>query len=226
VRRFVVERIPAPGEEIELDAATAHHVTTVSRIARGEPFVLADGRGGEVEVALVGPTRVEGRALRGGTPSRVALHLVLAIPKGPALDHAVRMAVELGVTDLHPAIAQRSVVRAANVDRWRRIAAAAAAQSGRSDLPVVHAPEPLQVAAHAVPPDVDRRVAVPGARTLAPAAGAAALLVGPEGGLAAEEIAKLVAVGWIPAGLGPTVLRVDTAVAAGLASLRPAAVAG
>jgi 16S rRNA (uracil1498-N3)-methyltransferase len=87
----------------------------------------------------------------------------------------------------------------------------------------VHAPEPLRIAAAAVPVDLDRRVAVPGADALPPATGGAALVVGPEGGLSSEEIAALVAGGWRPFALGPTVLRVDTAVAAGLASLRPAA---
>jgi len=218
----VVERIPEPGEQLDLDPATAHHVTAVSRIARDEPFVLVDGRGGEAVVALVGSSRVEGREVR-RAGVRIALHLVLAIPKGPAADHAVRMAVELGVTELHPAISARTVVRTPNVERWRRVAAAAAAQSGRSDLPVVHAAEPLPIAAAAVPADHDRRVAVPGGPPLPPATGGAALLVGPEGGLSPEEVAVLFEGGWRPTGLGPTVLRVDTAVAAGLASLRPAA---
>jgi 16S rRNA (uracil1498-N3)-methyltransferase len=222
MRRFVVERIPSPGEQLELAPETAHHVVAVSRIARGEPFVLVDGKGGEAVVVLSGAARVEGRELR-RAPARPALHLVLSIPKGPAADHAVRMAVELGVTELHPAIAARSVVRTANVERWRRVAAAAAAQSGRSDLPVVHAPEHLAMAAARVPSDLDRRVAVPGADALPPATGGAALLVGPEGGLSSEEVTALVAGGWRPFGLGPTVLRVDTAVAAGLASLRPGA---
>ena len=219
MRRFVVERIPEPGEQLDLDPATAHHVAVVSHIARGEPFVLVDGQGGEAVVALAGPSRVEGRELR-RAPARIALHLVLAIPKGPAADHAVRMAVELGVTAIHPAITERSVVRAPNVERWRRVGAAAAAQCGRSDLPVVHAAEPLPIAAAAVPVAIDRRVAVPGAPSLARPEGAAALLIGPEGGLSTEEIAALVAEGWIPTGLGTTVLRVDTAVAAGLALLR------
>ncbi len=218
MRRFVVERIPVQGELLDLDPATAHHVTVVSRIARGESFVLVDGRGGEAVVVLAGPARVEGRELRRAT-ARTALHLVLVIPKGPAADHAVRMAVELGVTEIHPATADRSVARGQNVDRWRRIAAAAAAQSGRSDLPVIHATEPLAIAAAAVPADLDRRVAVPGRPTLPPATGGAALLVGPEGGLSPEEVAAVVEGGWRPIGLGPTVLRVDTAVAAGLALL-------
>jgi 16S rRNA (uracil1498-N3)-methyltransferase len=202
-----------------LDPDTTHHVEVVTRIGRGEPFVVFDGHGVEAVVVLVGHGEIEGRSTPARAPERPARHLVLAVPKGPALDQALRMAVELGVTHVHPAIAARSVVREVRSHRWSRIVAAAAAQSGRADLPALAEPESLLVAAGSVPATADRRLAVPGGPRLGPAIGAAALVVGPEGGLTPAEVEALAAAGWAPAGLARHVLRVDTAVAAGLALL-------
>jgi 16S rRNA (uracil1498-N3)-methyltransferase len=86
-------------------------------------------------------------------------------------------------------------------------------------VPLLAEPEALLVAAAEVPATADRRLAVPGGPRRGPATGAAALVVGPEGGLTPAEIEALGAAGWVPAGLASQVLRVDTAVAAGLALL-------
>jgi 16S rRNA (uracil1498-N3)-methyltransferase len=213
--------VPAPGERLVLEPATAHHVEVVTRITRDEPFVVFDGHGAQAVVVLVGSGEIEGRSEPPPAAVRAVLHLVLAVPKGPALDHALRMAVELGVTHVHPGIATRSVVREVRTDRWLRIVASAVAQSGRADLPVLAAPAPLLDAAAGVPATVARRLALPGAPRLEPAFGPAALIVGPEGGFTSAEVDVLIAAGWVPGGLATHVLRVDTAVAAGLALLAP-----
>jgi 16S rRNA (uracil1498-N3)-methyltransferase len=110
-------------------------------------------------------------------------------------------------------------VRDIRGDRWQRVVASAAGQSGRADLPEIGVPSPLADAAAQVPTSAVRRLALPGAPRMEPAAGPAALIVGPEGGLTSGEVDLLVAAGWVPGGLAAHVLRVDTAVAAGLALL-------
>ena len=100
-------------------------------------------------------------------------------------------------------------------------AASAAAQSGRDTLPDIAAPAALEAAMAALPEGVVRAVGVPGASSVAPVAGPAALLLGPEGGLTGAEVELALAAGFTPVGLGPLVLRADTAAAAGLARLMP-----
>jgi 16S rRNA (uracil1498-N3)-methyltransferase len=194
------------------------------RHPRGSGLVVFDGRGLEARATLAD---VDGVAVvtvteqpRPAAPA-APLHLVWCLPKGPAQDTALRMAVETGVTHLHPALSRRTVARGDHPDRWERVMVAAARQCGRADVPLLHPLAPLDRAAAAVPEGVDRRVALPGEPPMARATGPAALVVGPEGGLDEREVEDLLAAGWVPGGLSSWVLRADTAVAVGLAALAP-----
>jgi 16S rRNA (uracil1498-N3)-methyltransferase len=224
VRRCLVRRLPEPGSAQPLERDASHHLLVVCRHPRGEALVLFDGEGLEVDAVLSGVERELAWVTVTSAPRQVvegpALHLLLALPKGPALDNALRMAVEVGATHLHPVTTERTVPKGDHRDRWERIAAGAARQCGRAVLPVVSALAPLQGAAAGLPASIDRRVAVPQAETGGRATGPAALAVGPEGGFTPGEVEWLLAAGWTAVGLGPWVLRVDTAVAVGLSALR------
>ncbi len=224
VRRLPVDAALARGAVVRLSAADSHHLLRVMRHPRGAPLVVFDGRGHEAEATLedvdgVAVVTVVGEP-RAAAPA-APLHLVWCLPKGPALDAALRMAVETGATHLHPAISRRTVARGDHPDRWERVLVAAAKQCGRADVPTLSPLRPLLEAAAAVPEGHDRRVAVPGAALAERAVGPAALVVGPEGGLDPAEVDALVARGWRPTGLSAWVLRADTAVAVGLAALAP-----
>ena len=221
MKRVRVDGIPEAGGAVRLDAAGSHHLLTVCRHPRGAPLVVFDGAGAEAEAELVDGTElatVRILAVR-RSPVPPALHLVFALPKGPALEHALRMAVEVGVTHLHPVTTERTVPRGDHPDRWGRVLASAAEQCGRATLPSLSPLCPLPRAIERIPPEVDRRVALPGADDGVRATGDAALAIGPEGGFAPGEIDRLLHAGWTAFGLGPWVLRVDTAVAVGLAAL-------
>lgn len=221
MKRLRVDAVPEAGATLRLDAAASHHLLTVCRHPRGAPLVVFDGAGLEADAVLVDGTAaatVLVTAVR-SAPVPPALHLVLALPKGPALEHALRMAVEVGVTHLHPVTTERTLPKGDHPDRWERILAAAAEQCGRARLPTLAPLSPLPRAAERIPASIDRRVALPGSDEGLRATGDAALAVGPEGGFAPSEIDQLVRGGWTPFGLGPWVLRVDTAVAVGLAAL-------
>lgn len=222
-RRFRVAALPAIGQRLPLDAGASHHLLNVCRHPRGGRLIVFDGSGCEAEARLAhvdGAAMIEGLGEPRSARPRHALHLVLALPKGPALDAALRMAVETGATHLHPALSDRTVARGERPDRWERILASAAQQCGRADLPALCPLLPLLEAAAAVPTSATRWLAVPGAERLAPAEGDAAVVIGPEGGLTAREVDRLLADGWTATGLGAWVLRVDTAVAVALASIR------
>jgi 16S rRNA (uracil1498-N3)-methyltransferase len=153
------------------------------------------------------------------------------LPKGDKLELVLQKATELGAASLYPVETARSVVRLEGRRaeerraRWQRIAEEAARQCGRADVPTVEPIAPLLASLEALPPgtrvlvlDEEERTCrlrdafVPGTPT--------ALVVGPEGGLAREEVQLLVAKGAIPVSLGRWVLRTDTAALAALAVLR------
>lgn len=217
MRRVRVAALGPPGDVLPLPPGDAHHLRVVLRMRAGAPLVVfADGSEADAELADGDAVRITSASRTIGRP--VALHLVFGVPKGAPLDNLLRMAVEVGATHLHPALTERTVPRGDHLDRWTRIVSGAAEQCGRADVPAVSALRPLREITASLA-EVDRRVAVPGAAPLAPQTGPAALLIGPEGGLSASELERVLTEGWTPSGLGPHVLRVDTAAAVGLALL-------
>ena len=205
-----------------LDAEVSHHLLRVTGIAPGEGVMLFDGAGNEALATL--EAVAHGRAvLRQVEPARAVehpdVHLLVAVCKHAAMDTIIRMATELGVSRIQPILAERCVARGDRIDRWERIAAGAAAQSGRSRVPHIDATSRLAHALDTVPEALARRVLAPGGPDLAPVRPPCALLVGPEGGLSPTELDLAQARGFAPEGLGSGVLRVDTAVAAALARL-------
>jgi 16S rRNA (uracil1498-N3)-methyltransferase len=210
------------------------HLARVLRVGPGDAVTLFDGAGVEVEaeVARVGRAEIE---LAVGAPAggpaaeaRAAIVLLVAVPKGPRMDLLVAKTVELGVTRIVPVLSARAVARPepGRRARWLKIAREAARQCGRADVPALEAALPLADAL-ALPDLPARRLALYEAErgrslrvTLAEAPGpvATAVLVGPEGGFARAEIDVAETAGFVPVGLGPRILRVETAaiVAVGL----------
>ncbi len=211
-----------------LSDEAAHHLR-VLRVGVGDALVLFDGLGYErdatvhavarngVAVTLRGPRREGARA----DGARVTW--LQGYPKGDKLDTIVRQATELGVYAIRPVYTARSVPRerndrgAARVARWERIAEEAARQSGRADLPVVLPPLPLDEALVTLSDHASLRLVAWESSTRplldvafdAPEAPAVAL-AGPEGGLAADEVARCEAAGFVAVSLGPRVLRAET----------------
>ena len=221
MRRFRVSPLPNPGQQSILDAASSHHLLDVIRHARGAALLLWDGQGNQAE-GILDDVR-DGRAVvritgpvHQAAPAH-AVHLILGLPKGPAADLAIRMAVEAGATQIHPVWAAHTQGRPDKGKRWQRIAESAAQQCGRADLPVVHTPVGLLQCLNTLPAPIELRVALPGAERLPSANGDCAIAIGPEGGWNASEVAQLLDYGAIAMGLGTWVLRTDTAVAVGVA---------
>jgi 16S rRNA (uracil1498-N3)-methyltransferase len=221
-RRYHVTPLPSPGERIELPRETSHHILQVCRHPRGEPLLLFDGQGREHRCALVDVRGqravVEGLEALPVAPPPPPIALLLALCKPTAWETAVRMATELGISDLQPVLATRSTVRRLRIERWLKLVVAACEQSGRRWLPRLHEPLPLPSALEAPWLPQRRLLLAPGAPSdRESTSGGMALLVGPEGGLSDEEQAQARQAGFEPTGLSSHVLRVDTAVAAALA---------
>lgn len=226
MRRFACDSIPAVGQVVALSADVSHHVLRVTRLRRGGRLSLFDAHGQTGIARLVasedGRALVEVESVEAAVAPPPPLHACLAVTKGSRFELAVRMAVELGATTFWPVLAKRSVARGDRHARWQRVIDGAVGQSGHRAVPVLH---PLQsVRELLVQPGLaaveTRWVAVPGAASVPGSAGAAAVLVGPEGGWTSDEVAAATAAGWHSVGLGAGVLRAETAVAAALTRIR------
>jgi 16S rRNA (uracil1498-N3)-methyltransferase len=219
--RFLVRDLP-PGGEVELPPAEARHAVRSRRLRTGDTVSLFDGAGRACRGEIV---RIEGDrvAVRVGPPDLDApiraTVIASALPKGKRLAWMIQKLAELGVTEFVPVAFRRSVVRwsPSKATRMAKVAAEAAKQSNRSDLMGLAAETTVEELSRFGGPSF---VAVPGAaQTLARAAAGAPfarVVIGPEGGMAPEEVERL---GAAPVSLGPTVLRIETAAVAAAAVL-------
>jgi 16S rRNA (uracil1498-N3)-methyltransferase len=203
----------------------AHHVLEVLRGRVGDTLEVVDA-----ERRLFAAELREGggalvlQALE--TPAEdVEIFLYQAVPKGGRMDLVVEKATEVGVTGIIPLVTERGVVkpREGKVERWRRVAEAAARQSLRLRVPEV--PEPIFFA-EAVQQAGESGVLLHNDADLDPleaaVGGPTSLFVGPEGGWSEEEMRRAVEAGLAFAQLGPYRLRSETAGMVAVARARAA----
>ena len=218
------------------------YLADVLRLAPGTRIEVFDGRGGRYP-AEIGPgfEWVTLGPREAAPPASVEITLVVALAKGEKMELVVQKTTELGVARILAFEAERSVVRLEpekgeeRAARWGRIAAEAARQCGRADVPEVSRPLPLAGALAALAPGTRLLVFHPGGAQPAPGApppgdaglageGAGptslAAVVGPEGGLTDAEVRACEAAGALRSGLGPRVLRAETAAIVAVALLQ------
>lgn len=230
---FLVDALP-DGDRATLAGPEGHHAATVRRMRVGERLLLSDGRGGTAAATVTGVGRstlelaIAERRYHEAPVHRLVV--VQGIAKADRAEIAVQAMTEVGVDEVVPWAASRSVVRWRGErgerawQRWVLTAREAAKQSRRSRLPVVAAPEAVEgIAARMATAAAGLVLQESGTVRLAavglPDAGEIVLVVGPEGGVAPAELAALERAGAVPVRLGPTVLRTSTAGAAALAVL-------
>lgn len=228
---LVDDAAAAPGDDLLLTGAEAHHAAVVRRVRPGEAITVGDGAGAWLlgEVAEAAPGRVVVRVIerREVPPPTPRLVLVQALAKGDRDELAVQAATELGADEIVPWQAARSVSRwdAAKAvkgrARWAGIVREAAKQAHRAWVPAVSPPvataDLIDRAAAArivvLEPSADRpltSLVLADDRDIV-------LVVGPEGGIAPDELRALTDAGAEPVRLGDTVLRTSTAGPAALA---------
>lgn len=225
----------APGLELPLDGDQAHYLRGVLRQAPGDTVLVFAAAAGEwlAQIATLTKNAASVRLIeRTRAPVPVPdLWLAFAPLKAGRTEYVVEKATELGVARLKPVLTRRGDVGRVNLDRLRANAAEAAQQCERTDVPLV---DPLvDLSALLAAWDAGRALLVAAeagpARPLLDVVrergdGPAALLIGPEGGFDPEELALLAAHPFVvPVGLGPRILRADTAAFAALALWQAAA---
>jgi 16S rRNA (uracil1498-N3)-methyltransferase len=220
-----------PGDAVVLTGSEAHHAATVRRVRVGEEVTVGDGRGAWLAgiAESVAPrevvVRVETRT--DAAPPHPRIILVQALAKGDRDELAVQAATELGIDEIVPWQAARSVSRwdaakaAKGRDRWAGIVREAAKQAHRPWVPVV-AELTTARALSGRAEQARMLVLEPTATTALTAVDFddqrdIVLVVGPEGGVAADELASLEEAGATLVRLGDSVLRTSTAGPAALA---------
>ena len=210
----------------------------VLRLKVGDAVVLFNGDGAEY-AAIISEAGRDRLALdvtartAVDRESPLAVTLAQAVSGGERMDYTVQKAVELGAAAIQPLTAERSVVRlqgertAKRAQHWRAVVVASCEQCGRNRLPQVL---PLlafdaYLAGEAARRDGALRLMLSprsarGLRDLDRPAGAIVLLAGPEGGFSPQEERAAQQAGFLPARLGPRVLRTETAAVAALAAIQ------
>lgn len=226
--------------EISLNPEDVNHAYRVLRLRKGSAVVVADGQGSAFHgvIGSIGPQAVTAWLVEPAQIVEPSLQITLlqSLAKGEKMELITRQAVELGVSCFVPVVTERSIPRlpesreAGRLERWRKIARAAAAQCRRAGLPRV---EPVcsftqvleRIPAHTaiVPWEQEKKQGL-GELLLKthPEDGPVYLFIGPEGGFSLDEIEALTAAGAVTVHLGPRILRTETAAATALTMVQSA----
>ena len=239
---FYVDALPDTGALAVVDGDEGFHAATVRRIRPGEELTLGDGAGGLAScvVEQAGREGLQARVLQRWSvaPGHPPVTVVQAIPKSERSELAIELATEAGADAFLAWQASRCVAswQGARLDkglrRWRAVARSAARQSRRAHIPRVDGVLSTAALTQRIRDEIAGGAAVLALHESATdrladaladnAAGQARsllLVVGPEGGIAPDEIAALTGAGAVSVRLGPQVLRTSTAAAVALGAL-------
>ncbi|RIJ77090.1 16S rRNA (uracil(1498)-N(3))-methyltransferase [Nakamurella silvestris] len=230
---FLVTAVPGPGPFL-LDGPEGRHAAAVRRMRVGERLVLTDGAGTTAVASVIAVAKseltVEVGPVELTAEAGPRVVIVQALPKGDRSDLAVDLVTEAGADGIIPWSASRCVARwtadkaVKGVAKWQTVAREAAKQSRRARVPQVHdlhtTKDLLTVIDQAeLALVLHEAEATPLTGITFPAAGDVVLIIGPEGGIAPEELTAFRAAGAVPVRLGHEVLRTSTAGAVALGAI-------
>lgn len=238
MKRFYVQPGKITRSVAILDADQVKRLSRVLRLKSGDYVLIFDGHheylGCVGSVGSKEATVELEEKLGPAAEPPFELWLAPGLIKGPRMDTIMEKAAELGARRVIPVLTARSVAKtskesAGRMDRWRKIVQSGTAQSGRKDVPSVEDPCDF---GEIIRKDVDLKVLLwerlkSGGADKPPWEGVTGenlpatviLMTGPEGGFTGEEVEKAMKHGWIPWGLGISVLRAETACIVGAAIL-------
>ncbi|MEN9216323.1 MAG: 16S rRNA (uracil(1498)-N(3))-methyltransferase [Gloeomargarita sp. HHBFW_bins_162] len=224
-QRLTIHPSQITGNQVNLTPEQRHYLGRVLRLQTGDEFIAMDGQGHWWFAQFDSPTTARlGEPLLINRELPAPIALLMAIPKGDGMDQVVRQTTELGVRQIFPIVTERTQVHPSpsRIERWQRIATEAAEQSWRQWRPEIFPAQPLTPAWAQVGTRLklicDPSPGLPYLYTVLPSEPQPlALLIGPEGGWSAGELAWFQAQGGQRVSLGRRVLRTVTAPLAALA---------
>ncbi|MGF2617143.1 16S rRNA (uracil(1498)-N(3))-methyltransferase [Rossellomorea vietnamensis] len=234
MQRYFIDQQFEEGSPIIIDGENFHHIVRVMRMTVDSLFyvVFLNGESAKVKIETISSDCLEAGIVQWESDEKempVKITIASGLPKGDKLELIIQKGTELGAVEFVPFTADRSIVKwdekkaKKKVERWEKIAKEAAEQSHRQHVPTVHSPVSLkEMAAFAgdyeykiVAYEEDAKTgeqsnlagvlnsAKPGDRILA--------VFGPEGGLTEKEVDTLKQNGFLSCGLGPRIMRAETA---------------
>jgi 16S rRNA (uracil1498-N3)-methyltransferase len=231
----LADPLPIVGAHVELDGDEGRHAAVVRRIRPGEMIMIGNGRGQAVRgvvVELRGPglvIEVLNHLSAPAEPRRFVAAQALA--KGDRSELAIEMMTEVGVDEIVPWQASRSIVRwsadrtARSLAKWRATAREATKQCRRLNVPQVSEPVTTgQLKQRVASVDLALLLHEEAKESMAevdlPTAGTVLIIIGPEGGISAEELQDLREAGARSVSISDAVLRTSTAGVVALAGLK------
>ena len=222
------------GQSIELTDHAFQHVIKVLRLKQNAKLVLFDGLGNEFSASIETINKKNAfvkinERIDSNVESNLSIHLGLGISKGERMDFAIQKSVELGVTEITPLFTEYCVV---NLDEkriqkrlhhWQGIMISACEQCGRSILPSLNSPSTLTKWADSIDEKcvVFDPLATTTLKNIAPENNAMNLVIGPEGGLSANEISELKKkTNFQTVKFGPRILRTETAAVSAITAIQ------
>lgn len=227
MHRFFIPELYA--EEMTITGVDAKHISKVLRMQAGDAvqIVSDDGVTALAEIAGFSEGSVTVRCVEKLAESHepaVKITLAQGLAKGEKMDFIIQKAVELGATSVVPVAMEHSVVRlegdkaAKKVERWQKIAEAAAKQSKRDIIPVVQPVQSVsqmlannQCGTKIIAYECEDRLGLKSALQGAGKIRDLLLIIGPEGGISESELAAAREAGAVPVSLGRRILRAETA---------------
>jgi 16S rRNA (uracil1498-N3)-methyltransferase len=236
---FFLNRENIHGEVAHFSPEESKHIRRVYRLKPGDSLMAFDEEGSRYILSLIDETskqviaRIE-EVIQLGEVDRVGIHLGVGIPKGDRFDYILQKSTELGVGEIIPFISSRTVARippekrAMKVTRWERIVREAVKQCGAPHAPRVRKilslkdalSQYLQCPLKIILYEETFEFTLKKVLSDNPVPPEIAILIGPEGGFPRSEVELAGEVGFIPAGLGRNILRVETAAIAALAMVQ------
>ncbi len=237
--RFYVESPHRMGDEIEISGAEARHIQKVLRLKEGDEIVLFDGRGmeywGTIESQRLHRITVKiGKTYIPRRESPIDVILGQGLLKGNKMDYVLQKTTEIGVSAIFPFISSRTIPILGKQgdrmrwNRWKRIVTESAKQCGRTVPPRVEGirdlgsilGRPFHGFIKLILWEKEEKSLKERMREIDRKSGKFLFLVGPEGGFCEGEISTAKGKGFAPVGLGPRILRSETAGVAMLSILQ------
>lgn len=221
-RFFIPETHFTVGQSLELPAETLRHLRTVLRLSAGVECELLDGSGVIARAQILEDYSARILSVSKAPPPSCSLSLIQGLPKGEKLELVLQKGTELGVNRFLPTHMARSVGRLKpereqkRSKRWEKIIQEAARQSGQPYLPQLQIKHSFESALTAVDADLKLLLWEENNQPLDQllpdkCPQRIVVIVGPEGGITAEEAKKAELAGYLPVSLGPRILRTETA---------------